>query len=84
MVDDAAIEIVRSTLLITLKIAMPLLLTAVVIGLVISLVQSVTSIQDQTLTFVPKLGGIILASILLMPWITFVLIEFATEMFQLF
>ena len=84
MVDDTAIEIVRSTLLVTLKIAMPLLLTAVVIGLVISLIQSVTSIQDQTLTFVPKLGGIILAAILLMPWITLVLIEFATEMFQLF
>jgi len=84
MVDDAAIELVRSTLIVTLKIAMPLLLTAVVIGLVISLIQSVTSIQDQTLTFVPKLGGIILAAILLMPWITLVLIEFASEMFRLF
>ncbi|MFT5424213.1 MAG: flagellar biosynthetic protein FliQ [Phycisphaerales bacterium] len=84
MVDDTAIELVRSTLIMTLKIAMPLLLTAVVIGLVISLIQSVTSIQDQTLTFVPKLGGIVLAAILLMPWITIVLVEFATEMFQLF
>lgn len=84
MVDDTAIELVRSTLIVTLKIAMPLLLTAVVIGLVISLIQSVTSIQDQTLTFVPKLGAIIVAAILLMPWITLVLIEFTTEMFRLF
>ena len=84
MNDELAVELVRSTLLVTLKIALPLLLTAVVIGLVISLIQSVTSIQDQTLTFVPKLAAIVLAAVLLMPWIVFVLVEFATEMFQLF
>ncbi|MFG0306362.1 MAG: flagellar biosynthetic protein FliQ [Phycisphaerales bacterium JB040] len=84
MSDEIAVELVRATLIVTLKIALPLLLTAVVIGLVISLIQSVTSIQDQTLTFVPKLAAIVVAAVLLMPWIVFVLIEFSTEMFRLF
>ena len=84
MIDDSAIEIVQATLFVMLKIALPLLLTAVVVGLVISLFQSVTSIQDQTLTFVPKIAAIVGAAILLMPWIVAVLMDFASDMFRLF
>ena len=84
MIDDTAVEIIQQTLFVTLKISLPLLLTAVAIGLVISLIQSVTSIQDQTLTFVPKLAALTIAAIVLMPWILLVLIEFAQDMFKLF
>ncbi|MEZ6243785.1 MAG: flagellar biosynthetic protein FliQ [Phycisphaerales bacterium] len=75
---------VQETLIVVLKIAAPILLAGVVIGLVISLIQSVTSIQDQTLTFVPKIGVMIVVAVLLLPWITMRLIEFATEMLRLF
>jgi flagellar biosynthetic protein FliQ len=53
------------------------------VGLVISLLQSVTSIQDQTLSFVPKIVVMILATVLLIPWIAIRLSEYASELFRL-
>jgi hypothetical protein len=53
--DEVGVELVRQALFITLKIAAPILLAGVVVGLIISILQSVTSIQDQTLSFVPKI-----------------------------
>jgi len=84
MVDTAAIELVRDALMIVLMIAAPLLLIGMILGLIISLFQSVTSIQDQTLTFVPKIIAIVLAAILLLPWIVTILIEFTHDMLSLF
>jgi flagellar biosynthetic protein FliQ len=54
-----------------------------VIGLVISVLQSVTQIQDQALTFVPKIIVMLLASLLLIPWIVDRLVAFTQEMFVL-
>ncbi len=78
------VQMVQDTLITVLKIAAPILLAGVVIGLLISLVQSVTSIQDQTLTFVPKIATMIIVAIVLLPWITLRLMEFAAEMLSLF
>ncbi len=82
--DESSIQLIRDALTVTLKIAAPLLLSGMIIGLIISLIQSVTSIQDQTLTFVPKLIGVILVAILLLPWIIGRIIVFTAEMLQLF
>lgn len=82
--DEASVELVRETLMITLKIAVPLLMAGMLIGLLISLIQSITSIQDQTLTFVPKIVGVILVAILLLPWIIGSILVFTAEMLQLF
>ncbi|MBC8107059.1 MAG: flagellar biosynthesis protein FliQ [Anaerolineae bacterium] len=79
---EAASEFVRHTLLLTLVIAGPMLLIGLVVGIVVSLVQAVTQIQEQTLTFVPKITAMILAAILLMPWIEIRLMEYATSMFS--
>lgn len=76
--DESAVEIVRDTLLIAMKIAAPILLAGVVVGLVLSVLQAVTSIQDQAITFVPKLGAMILVAVLLLPWIVLRLVEFAS------
>ncbi len=78
--DDNIIDLVREMLLITLKIAAPILLAGVVVGLVISLFQSITSIQEQTLTFVPKIAAMLLVAVLLLPWIVQRLVEFAVDM----
>ncbi|MFN5945098.1 MAG: flagellar biosynthesis protein FliQ [Phycisphaerae bacterium] len=84
MFDDATgVEMVRQALIITLKIAAPILLAGIIVGLVISLLQSVTSIQDQTLSFVPKIVVMILATVLLIPWIAIRLSEYASELFRL-
>lgn len=84
MLDEAVMDIVRQALVVVLMIAAPLLLIGMILGLVISLIQSVTSIQDQTLTFVPKVLAIIVAAILLLPWIISTIGQFAVEMMQLF
>jgi flagellar biosynthetic protein FliQ len=77
-----ATELLKALMLQAVAIATPILLTAMVIGLAVSLFQSVTSIQEQTLTFVPKALGIIGLLIVLMPWMLRTLIEFATAMIE--
>ena len=62
MYDESAVYVVRETLMVALMISAPILLAGVVVGLVISLVQSVTSIQDQTLTFVPKIAVMVVVT----------------------
>jgi flagellar biosynthetic protein FliQ len=81
--DEAILDTVRTTLIVTLKVAAPILAAGVVIGLVISILQSITSIQDQALSFVPKIVVMFLVAILLLPWIVMRLVEFATEMLSL-
>lgn len=78
-----AIEAVRSALLEALVIAAPILGAGLVVGLIISLFQAVTQIQEQTLVFVPKIIAMVVVILLLLSWICMRLGEFATSMFSL-
>jgi flagellar biosynthetic protein FliQ len=78
---DQATELLRHTLVLTLVIAAPMLVIGMVVGILISLFQAVTQIQEQTLTFVPKITAMITAAILLMPWIGQRLLDYAAAMF---
>lgn len=82
--DAAAVDLVQKTLITVLIIAAPILLAGMAVGLLISLFQSVTSIQDQTLTFVPKIAIMIVVAVMLLPWVAQHLVEFAIERLQLF
>ncbi len=75
------VEIVRLALLEALIIALPILGAALIIGLIISIFQAVTQIQEQTLTFVPKIVVMIVVAILLLSWISIRMTQFATAMF---
>lgn len=79
-IDDAS-ELVRHTLILTLIVASPMLVIGLVVGILLSLVQAVTQIQEQTLTFIPKITAMIVAAIMLMPWIEQHLVEYARAMF---
>ncbi len=79
--DENTVDLVRQTLLITLKISAPILIAGIVVGLIIAIFQAVTSIQEQTLTFVPKLIAMLVVAVLLIPWIVGRLLEFAAQMF---
>jgi flagellar biosynthetic protein FliQ len=81
--ESMMLELVRDALIVTLKIAGPILAAGVVIGLIISVLQAVTSIQDQALAFVPKMIVMVLVAILLIGWIVERLARFATQMFTL-
>ena len=66
-----------------LKVAAPMLITAIVLGLIISILQATTQIQEQTLTFVPKLLGIAFVGILLAGWIKSTMTGFFERIFDL-
>ncbi len=84
MTTDIVIDIARNALFLVLKCAMPMLLISLVIGLLVSIFQTITSIQEQTLTFVPKLLGIFLVLMLAGAWILNNLVEFMVELYSLF
>lgn len=79
---EFAAEILKTLMFQAVSLATPILGTALVIGLLISLFQSVTSIQEQTLTFVPKALAVVGMLVLLLPWMLRSLIEFTTAMIQ--
>ncbi|WP_054738638.1 flagellar biosynthesis protein FliQ [Cellulosilyticum ruminicola] len=82
--EQLVLDIMRETMLMIIKASLPLLLTGLVIGLVISIFQTATSIQEQTLSFVPKIIGVFVASILFGPWIINILQTYTIRMFSLF
>lgn len=69
MTIDTVVDLAREALWLVLKTASPMLLVSLIVGLVISIFQTVTSIQEQTLTFVPKLVAIFLVLMLCGNWI---------------
>ena len=78
---DQATELIRHTLLLALIVSAPMLLIGLLVGIVVSLLQAVTQIQEQTLTFVPKIAAMVAAAVLLMPWIGHRLLEYSAAMF---
>ncbi len=69
-------------MLITILVSAPMLLSGMVVGLVISIFQSVTQIQEITLTFVPKILVVLLSFILFLPWMSDTLINYMRDLFQ--
>ncbi len=82
MNPEFAVELLKTMIYQALAIAAPILITAMVIGLCISLFQAVTTINEQTLAFVPKALAVIGVLLLLLPWIVRSLIEFTTSVIQ--
>jgi flagellar biosynthesis protein FliQ len=76
-----AVDLVRETLILSLMVSGPMLMCGLVVGIVVSLVQAVTQIQEQTLTFIPKIVAMVAAAILLMPWTAQRLLDYSREMF---
>lgn len=79
---EFATELLKTLMFEAVSLAAPILLTAMVIGLAISIFQSVTSIQEQTLTFVPKALGIVALLVILLPWLMRSIVEFTTAVIQ--
>lgn len=78
------IDIAREALWLIIKCSAPMLLISLIVGLVISIFQTVTSIQEQTLTFIPKIIGIFITLILCGGWIMDNIVAFMTRLFENF
>ena len=79
---DNVVEITRTTLYTIILTSAPMLLVSLIIGLAVSIFQTVTSIQEQTLTFVPKLVGIFVMMMILGHWMLNNMTEFMTEVWS--
>lgn len=80
MTIDAVVEIARNALFLIIEVSLPVLLVSLCVGLVVSIFQTVTSIQEQTLTFVPKIVCVFLALALAGGWMMTRMVEFTTQL----
>ncbi len=81
MDSGQAIDLARQAVMLTLRLGAPILLTAMIVALVVSVLQAATQIQDMTLSFIPKILAVALAILIFGPWILDVLVEFSRQMF---
>lgn len=79
MNQDVVITLLQKMFILTLEISVPILLVGVVLGLLVSIFQTITQIQESTLTFVPKIVGCVLLLIFLMPWMISVFVTTVNE-----
>lgn len=84
MSADMVVNLMSETLYLIIKVSAPMLLVSLVVGLIISILQTVTSIQEQTLTFVPKLISIFLVLVIAGNWILTNIVEYMEYLFENF
>ena len=82
MSDALIVDLARNAILMALALAGPMLLVALTVGLLVSVLQAVTQIQEQTLAFVPKLVGVSVVFLLALPWMLQLLVKYTTELFR--
>lgn len=78
-----AVSLLNSGIFYTLLLASPVLIIGIVVGLIISIFQATTSIQDQTISFVPKIGAILGSLVVFGPWIFGTLTQYTINMFEM-
>ena len=83
MTPELVVSIGREAVMVLLMLAGPMLLAALVVGLVVSLFQSATQINELSLTFVPKIISVIVVLLIFLPWMVNIATDFAARMFEL-
>ncbi|MEA1981178.1 MAG: flagellar biosynthesis protein FliQ [candidate division Zixibacteria bacterium] len=83
MTPQMVVSIGREALMLTIMVAGPLLMAGLIVGLIISIFQAVTQIQEMTLTFIPKILAVALSLLLFLPWIINKLTDFTNHMFDI-
>jgi flagellar biosynthetic protein FliQ len=78
---STALDLGRDALILVLTLASPVLLIGLIVGLMISVFQAMTQLQEQTLTFIPKIAAMTLTAMFLGPWLAMRMLEYATELF---
>ncbi len=84
MTQDQVIDISRQALFLIIECSAPLLIISLVVGLVISIFQTITSIQEQTLTFVPKIVAVFFGMMIFGSWILTKMTDYMTELWSNF
>ncbi|MBE0531555.1 MAG: flagellar biosynthesis protein FliQ [Rhodospirillales bacterium] len=82
MTEVTVLDVGRDAMIVVLKLSLPLLIATLVVGLIIALFQALTSIQEMTLTFVPKIVVVFVGLIVLLPFMMRVIVEFGERLFD--
>ena len=82
MTEQTVLDIATSTIWVSIQIAAPALLAAFMVGLVISIIQAATQINEQTITFIPKVFVMLLAMLFCGPWIIQKMVSFTVQIFH--
>ena len=81
MNQDTVVSLATQAMMLSLKIAGPILLLGLIIGLLVSIFQAVTSIQEQSLSFIPKIVGVAAIVVILGPWMLDQLVSYAQNLY---
>ena len=81
MSQEIILKLAKDTLQITLLISGPLLVVSLVVGILVSIAQVVTSIQDMTLSFVPRVIAVFVTFLLVLPWMLSTLLAFTSQLY---
>ncbi len=76
---EYAVMIARRAMLLTLLVSSPMLGFGLIVGVVVSILQAVTQVNEMTLTFIPKIIAVLLAMAIFMPWIMQIMIDFTVQ-----
>ncbi|MBO60643.1 MAG: flagellar biosynthetic protein FliQ [Verrucomicrobiales bacterium] len=79
---DQSVDVVKGLMMLCLKVSVPFLLSAMIIGLLVSFFQAITSLQEQTLTFVPKALVVVVVVFILFPWLINTMMDYTAETFN--
>ncbi|MFO7808888.1 flagellar biosynthesis protein FliQ [Guyparkeria halophila] len=82
MSPDTVIDLTRQALMVILYLSMPILLTALAVGLLIGMFQAATQINEMTLSFIPKMIAVVVAILLAAPWMLQVIVDFTERLFH--
>ena len=82
MTQDDVVSLVVDAMSVSLKIALPVLLVALVVGLAVSIFQAVTQIQEQTLTFIPKVAAMAVVIVVAGPWMLGQIVSYTQNLYE--
>lgn len=82
MTPEMVLDLLQEAFKISLMLSLPVMLATLVVGVAISIVQSITSIQEQTMVFVPKMIAVFLALLICFSWMLNTIIGFTTDLFN--
>lgn len=82
MNSELAVELARTAIYLTLVLGLPVMVASIAVGLVVSILQAVTQIQEQTLSFVPKIVVMLLVSLLTLPWAIQRMVDYSTDLIR--
>ncbi|MEP0827220.1 MAG: flagellar biosynthesis protein FliQ [bacterium] len=83
MTPDMVVSLAREALIVMLLVSAPMLLSGLLVGLIISILQAITQVHEMTLTFIPKIIAVALSLLIFLPWIISKMVDFTNHLYSM-